>query len=109
MRHASAMITHAGFATTMLGVASGLPMVVMPLFALDQFAMARRIQAVGAGIELQDGAAAPERLRTALEQLLAGEEYGNAARRLRDEIAQLPPPSAAVAPLETLAQRVGLT
>ena len=71
MPRASAMISHGGFATSMLGLSSGLPMVLVPLFALDQFAMARRVQAVGAGIDLQDSAAAPARLRSTLEQLEA--------------------------------------
>jgi glycosyltransferase len=103
MPRASAMVTHGGFATTMLGLSSGLPMILVPLFAIDQYAMARRVQAVGAGIALQDGAAAPAGVRFALEQVLTDDAYRNAARRMADEIAQLPPPSASVALLEGLA------
>jgi glycosyltransferase len=105
MPRATAMITHGGFATTMLGLSSGLPMILIPLFALDQFTMARRLQAVGAGIALQNGADAPARIRSALEELLTDNAYGTAARRLADEIAKLPPPSASVALLEGLAKR----
>jgi UDP:flavonoid glycosyltransferase YjiC (YdhE family) len=65
--------------------------------------MARRIEAVGAGIALEDSAAAPAQLRSVLEQLLSEDRYVNAARRLADEIAQLPPPSACVAMLESVA------
>jgi UDP:flavonoid glycosyltransferase YjiC (YdhE family) len=93
------------FGTTMLGLSSGLPMVVVPLFALDQYVMARRIQAIGAGVALEDGPAAPARLRSALERLLGEEAYGIAARRIALEIEQLPPPPAAVALLEGLAKR----
>jgi hypothetical protein len=103
MPRATAMVTHGGFATTMLGLSSALPVVLVPLFAMDQYAMARRIQAVGAGIALENGAAAPARVRLAVEQLLAGDAYFNAARRVADEIAQLPSPSASVALLEALA------
>jgi UDP:flavonoid glycosyltransferase YjiC (YdhE family) len=105
MPRASAMITHGGFATTMLGLSSGLPMVLVPLFALDQFILARRIHALGAGITLEDSAAAPARLREALEQLLAEDGYGNAVHRVANEIAQLPHPSASVALLERLANQ----
>jgi hypothetical protein len=80
-------------------------MVVVPLFALDQYVMARRIQAIGAGVALEDGPAAPARLRSALERLLGEEAYGIAARRIALEIEQLPPPPAAVALLESLAKR----
>jgi UDP:flavonoid glycosyltransferase YjiC (YdhE family) len=104
MPRATAMITHGGFATTMLGLSSGLPMVVIPLFALDQFAMARRIQAVGAGVALEDSAAAPQLLRSALEQLLTEKSHTNAAQRVATEIAQLPLPAAAVALMESLAR-----
>jgi UDP:flavonoid glycosyltransferase YjiC (YdhE family) len=105
MPHAAAMVTHGGFATTMLGLRSGLPMVLAPLFALDQHGMARRVQAVGAGIALQNGPAEPERLRSALEQLLADDAYGKAARRVADEMAQLPPVSASVGLLEGFANQ----
>ena len=89
----------------MLGLSSGLPMVVVPLFALDQYAMARRMDAVGAGIALQDGAPAPARLRSSVEQLLTNDAYRKAAGRIAEEIARLPPPSASVALLESLAKQ----
>jgi UDP:flavonoid glycosyltransferase YjiC (YdhE family) len=104
MPRATAMVTHGGFATTMLGLSSGLPMVVVPLFALDQFMMARRVQAVGAGVALQDGPAAAVRIHSALEQLLTDDACSMAARRVAHEIAQLPPPSASIALLEALAK-----
>jgi UDP:flavonoid glycosyltransferase YjiC (YdhE family) len=80
-------------------------MVLVPLFALDQYAMARRLEAVGAGIALQNGSAEPARLRLALQQLLTDGAHGNAARRVANEIAQLPHLSATVAPLERLANQ----
>ena len=103
MPGATAMITHGGFATTLLGLSSGLPMLLIPLFAIDQYATARRVQAVGAGIALEDAAAAPASVGAALQQLLSHDAYHTAARRLADEMAQLPPPSASVALLESLA------
>ena len=102
MPHAAAMVTHGGFGTTLLGLNAGVPMVVVPLFTLDQYANARRIQAVGAGVVIEDGPAAPSRVRHALEQVLNDGAYRVAARRVADEIADLPHPSDCVAMLEAL-------
>jgi UDP:flavonoid glycosyltransferase YjiC (YdhE family) len=104
MPRATAMVTHGGFATTMLGLSSGLPMILVPLFAIDQYATARRVQAVGAGIAVEDRAGAPASVRSALERVLTDDTYRKAAKRIADEIAQLPPPSASVALLERLAR-----
>ena len=100
--HAAAMVTHGGFGTTMLGLSAGIPMVVVPLFSWDQYATARRIQAVDAGVSLDDGPAAPLRVRNALERVLGYSSYRLAARRVADEIARLPDPSTCVAVLEAL-------
>ena len=53
MPQASAMAGHGGFGTTMEGLASGVPMVVVPLFASDQILNAVRVQETGAGIALE--------------------------------------------------------
>lgn len=102
MAQAAAMVTHGGFGTTLLGLSTGIPMVVIPLFALDQYATARSIQDTGAGIALEEGPAAVSRVRRALEQILGDSAYRTAAGRLADEIAHLPPPSECVAILEAL-------
>jgi hypothetical protein len=57
MGRASAMVGHGGFGTTLMGLATGTPMAVLPLFA-DQHDNARRVDALGAGIAL-DGGRAP--------------------------------------------------
>jgi UDP:flavonoid glycosyltransferase YjiC (YdhE family) len=102
MPHAAAMVAHGGFGTTLLGLSAGVPMVVIPLFADDQYANARRVQAVGAGVALQDGPAAAGRVRSALEDILNADAYRVAARRMADEIASLPHPSESLAVLEAL-------
>lgn len=102
MPHAAAMVGHGGFGTTLLGLASGLPMVVMPLFA-DQPHNARRVEAVGAGIVLEGGSAAVGLLPSAVRRLLADRSYRTAATRIAHEISQLPPVSASVAFLERVA------
>ena len=102
MPRTAAMVTHGGFGTTLLGLSAGIPMVVLPLFTLDQYANARRIHAVGAGVVIEDGPAAPARVRQALEQVLNDSAHRVAARRVADEIADLPHPSECVALLEAL-------
>jgi hypothetical protein len=56
-RHATAKITHGGSATTLPALSCGLRVIVIPMFALDQYPMARRVQAVGAGVALPYGPA----------------------------------------------------
>ncbi len=49
MPHASAMVCHGGFGTVRAGLAAGVPLAVLPLFA-DQPYNAERVQALGAGL-----------------------------------------------------------
>jgi UDP:flavonoid glycosyltransferase YjiC (YdhE family) len=77
-------------------------MVVVPLFADDQYANARRVQAVGAGVALQEGRAAAAHIRQALEDVLHDSAFRITAGRLADEIAGLPHPSESLAVLEAL-------
>lgn len=101
MPHASAMIGHGGFGTTMEGLASGVPMVVMPLFSSDQFLNAARVQEIGAGIAL-DGADAVASLGGAVQSLLVDTSYSLAVREAAADIAALPPVSSCVAVIEQL-------
>jgi MGT family glycosyltransferase len=103
MPYTAAIVTHGGFGTTMLGLSSGLPMVCIPLFALDQYYNARRVQAIGAGIALEDGPGAISRVRGALESVLNDDSYRAAAGGVATEIAHLPDASRSVAVLEELA------
>jgi UDP:flavonoid glycosyltransferase YjiC (YdhE family) len=96
-----------GFGTTLLGLSAGLPMVVVPLFALAQYANARRIEAMGAGLALADGpAAAAAGVRQALERVLADSAYRHAAQRLADEMARLPHSSECVSILRSLSRTI---
>ena len=100
---AAAMVGHGGFGTTMAAVASGVPQVVMPLFAGDQFLNAARVEEVGAGIRLEGRMEAAAGLADAVERVLADEGLRASARRLADEIASLPDVSAMVRRVESLA------
>ncbi len=101
MPHAAAIVGHGGFGTTMLGLASGVPMVVIPLFA-DQPYNAERVHATGAGLALQGGANAFGELAGALRRILDEEAYRYQARCIADEISRLPAASKAVPLLEKM-------
>ncbi|HET9442251.1 MAG TPA: glycosyltransferase, partial [Acidimicrobiales bacterium] len=104
MPHAAAMVGHGGFGTTLLGLAAGVPMVVVPLFA-DQPHNARRVEEVGAGVALHGGAADLDRLPAAVMEVLGSAAHRGMARGIAAEIADLPPVSDAVAVLEAHAGR----
>ncbi len=99
MPHVAAMVCHGGSGTVTMGLAGGVPMAVVPLFA-DQPWNAERVAAIGAGIAL-----APEgleRLGEAVHTLLADPTYGIVARRVAAEIRALPSVDVAVAMVRDL-------
>jgi UDP:flavonoid glycosyltransferase YjiC (YdhE family) len=118
MPHARAILGHGGFGTTMTALAAGLPQVVVPLFAGDQFENADRVDAVGAGASLQvdgvadrragdmlpAGPAVLDRLPEAVRSALHDDRIRGNARAVSDEIAALPDPATAVGLLEELAR-----
>ena len=104
MPHASAMVGHGGFGTTMAGLAAGVPMVVVPLFSSDQFLNAARVQDIGAGVAL-DGADAMAALPGAVQRVLAETSFGRAAGEVAADVAALPPVSSCVAVVERLVLR----
>jgi len=107
MREAAAVVGHGGFGTTMTAVAAGMPQIVMPLFALDQFFNAERIHAVGAGLHLPDGLAAVDALPTALASLLDQPDFAHMARTIAAEMAALPDVALSVEVLEGLVRTSG--
>jgi len=100
MPHAAAMVCHGGFGTVRAGLAAGVPMAVVPLFA-DQHYNARRVAELGAGIELEADA---DGLADAVRRLLTEPSYREAARRVADETRRLPTVDTATAILRRLAQ-----
>jgi UDP:flavonoid glycosyltransferase YjiC (YdhE family) len=102
--HAAAMVCHGGTGTVLGGLAAGVPMVVVPQFA-DQPDNAERVAAVGAGIGVGGGEAAPataEELQAAVTRVLTEPSYRKAAGAMADEIAALPPVDEAVSFLAKL-------
>jgi UDP:flavonoid glycosyltransferase YjiC (YdhE family) len=106
LARADTVVSHGGFGTTMGAVASGLPLVVVPLFG-DQPDNARRIETAGAGVVVwpdRDGPAEairssidPAALRAAITTVLEESAYGRVAAGLAAEIAAQPPTDEALA------------
>jgi UDP:flavonoid glycosyltransferase YjiC (YdhE family) len=99
MPHAAAMVCHGGHGTVRAGLAAGVPMAVLPLFA-DQHYNARRVDEIGAGIAL-DG---PDGLADVVSRLLTDPSYRQAAELVAKETRQLPTVDTATAVLRQLAQ-----
>lgn len=96
LAHATAMLGHGGFGTTMGALAAGVPQVVAPLFAFDQAVNGAHVAAVGAGLTTQMGPGAVTRAAAEVPTLLATPTYAEAAARVASAIAALPHPSEAV-------------
>ncbi len=95
MPHVAAMVCHGGSGTVTMGLAGGVPMAVVPLFA-DQPWNAERVDALGAGIALGRGPEAVARLREAVVRLIGDPAYRASAQRIAAETHALPPVDAAV-------------
>jgi UDP:flavonoid glycosyltransferase YjiC (YdhE family) len=102
MPRAAAMVCHGGSGTVTMGLAAGVPMAVVPLFA-DQPDNAERIAAIGAGIALEGGPQAATRLGDAVSKLLIDPAYRANAERVAAETAALPTIDAAPAIARTIA------
>jgi UDP:flavonoid glycosyltransferase YjiC (YdhE family) len=91
MPHATAMVCHGGSGTVRMGLAAGVPMAVLPLFA-DQPWNAQRVAELGAGVVIEDAGETGE----AVGRLLGDGSYAASAQRAAAEISALPPVDAAV-------------
>jgi UDP-glucoronosyl and UDP-glucosyl transferase len=89
MSHAAAMVCHGGSGTVTMGLAAGVPMAVVPLFA-DQPYNAQSIAAIGAGIALEGGVDALAGLGDAVSRLLVDPADAANAARVADEMRALP-------------------
>ncbi|HWM04456.1 MAG TPA: nucleotide disphospho-sugar-binding domain-containing protein, partial [Actinophytocola sp.] len=81
---ASVVVNHGGGGTVLGALAAGVPQVVAPLFASDQFINAERLDAVGAGRLVAPAAA---EIRAALDAVLTEPSYRDTARALAAELA----------------------
>lgn len=103
MRDAALVIGHGGFGTTMAALAAGVPQLVMPLFASDQFLNAERVDAIGAGRQLEGGIQSLAEVPALVRELLEEPRFAVAARGVAEEIAALPAVATTVDVLQDLA------
>ena len=100
MPHAAAMVGHGGSGSTLMAMAAGVPLAVVPFFA-DQPANAERIAQLGAGIALDHGVTG---IADAVTKLLQDPLYRRRAGLIAAEIAALPTVDEAVGVLEEIAE-----
>ena len=105
MPHAEVVVGHGGFGTTMMALAAGVPQVIVPLFAFDQTINAERVAAIGAGIHLSGGLAAPAAIPSALTRVLTDPTYRQRAQEIAAEMERLPDVATSVPILQELAGR----
>ena len=96
------VVSHGGSGSVIGALAHGVPMVLLPMGA-DQPFNAARCEALGVAAVLDAVQATPPDVRDAAARVLRERSYRDAAARLRDEIAAMPPPASAVPLLERLA------
>jgi UDP:flavonoid glycosyltransferase YjiC (YdhE family) len=102
--HAAAMVCHGGFGTVRGGLAAGIPMAVLPLFA-DQPYNAARVAALGAGLALTEGPGGVAGVGDAVRALLADPRYAAGAAAVADDVRALPTVDTAAEILRELAAR----
>ena len=100
----AAVITHGGAGSMLGALTFGCPILFVPQGA-DQFTNAERAVSAGAGLRLVPGDVSPGAVRASLRRLLDEPGFAVGARRISDEIADMPPAPASVAALELLALR----
>ena len=114
LQRAAAVVTHGGLGSTLGALAHGVPLVVLPLFSLEQWFNAEAVARAGAGVALAGerdtrrsvDLPAPETLaglRPAVERVLSDPSPRRAAQAIADEIRALPPVEEAVPALERIA------
>jgi MGT family glycosyltransferase len=99
---ADLVIAHGGFGTVMTALASGLPLVLIPI-AADMPENARRCAAMGLGQVINSHERTPGAIREAVRMVLNSPTYRQNAERIQAEMRALPEPSDAVLLLERLA------
>jgi UDP:flavonoid glycosyltransferase YjiC (YdhE family) len=106
MPHAAAMVCHGGFGTVRAGLAAGVPLVVLPLFA-DQPYNARRVHELGAGIALEQGTPGIAGMAGAVRAVLADAGYAERAATVAADVRALPTVDVAAEIMRDLAARRG--
>jgi UDP:flavonoid glycosyltransferase YjiC (YdhE family) len=99
--HCDLVVSHAGSGSVIGALAFGVPQVLLPMGA-DQPLNADRCESLGVARVLDPLTAQPNDLAEAATDVLNADSYSQAAARLRDETAHLPPADHAATLIETL-------
>jgi len=113
-RAADVVVCHGGFGSTLGTLAHGTPLVVVPVFSLDQWANGEAAARSGAGLMLADDPAGRgsldlpsgdvvDALAATVERVLTESSYRRAAERVARSMGALPSVDASVGLLEGLA------
>ncbi len=105
--HCDAVVSHGGYGTTMAVLTHGLPHVVVPQSAPDQWVNAHCTVSLGAGLALERDDFTPARIRDAVDSILTDPTYRTCAVRLADSIAAMPGPETVVGATEALPSAAG--
>lgn len=100
MPHTSAVVCHGGSGTLLSTLATGCPVVVIPLFA-DQPANARAAEAAGAGLAVFTHDA--EQIARAIRAVLTSESIRTGAQNIAAEMASMHPINEAIAEMISMA------
>jgi UDP:flavonoid glycosyltransferase YjiC (YdhE family) len=88
----------------MLSLAAGVPLAVIPLFAMDQHYHAAAVARRGAGVTLDGSPQGLGDLAGTVRDLIETASYRDTARQIADEVARLPTVADAVPILVDLFQ-----
>jgi zeaxanthin glucosyltransferase len=88
LKSARLAILHGGLNTVLDALAAGVPVIVIPL-AFEQFGIAARVVAAGAGVRLSWRLLSARKIARAIDHVLSNKSYSDAAERLQREIAEL--------------------
>ena len=97
--HCAVVVSHAGSGTFLASLGLGIPQLCLPQ-AADQFINAGQGAAAGAALTLTPNEATADSIAEAVGRLLVEPAFGDAARRVREEIAGMPGPDEVAAVLE---------
>ncbi len=84
---ADVMVSHAGVNSVLEALAHATPLVCLPM-AFDQPAVARYVEALGAGARLDPHRVDPAQLRSAIQRILDDASHHRAAQRLAAKLAE---------------------
>lgn len=99
-----AVIFHGGYNSLHSTLWHGLPMIITPLGAGDQYPTGLLCEKLGAGILVKEQPPEPDAIRAAVKAVIGQPGYRIRAQQLQRDIKELPALSEAVKRLETLAR-----